>query len=489
MKKNIILFLVVLSISIIITYPAFPPSHALDSYCTMCNGYVDTGIWFLQNGRIFSYLLFMIANGINLSYNALGFISVLFGNMVISLGIVLFFNEITKKVKFNNYLYKYLLLLLIFLLYYNPLYTSVLVFDEVVIMDLGILFLTLASIILLRGGLKNYFISLLLTIIGITCYQGIASYLFVILFVLIAASKDKFNNVKFYFNKFILSIINYGLSFVVNLFFIEIINKMFSNSNIKVGSFNIISNINKIITKLIPSSLRYLFNYVNVRDYYLLVFISTIILVIFILKNNNKSKNSFLLLLLVLSCLFVPFIPNIFMAEASNYTDARMTLTLGIIPVVIILFILLSFKIEKKYFYVIFGFSLVVFLLSFYLIRQNMLIDLKRYKNDVKYVNNVISEIDNYEQQSGKTIHKIYYHKDLDSAFYYNFGYPNGVNIRLMAVPWAFECAFNAVSNNKFIFEDMNEEKYNAIFYGQDYDEFSKKQLVFDGNSLYLLIY
>ena len=381
MKKNIILFLVVLSISIIVTYPSFPPSHALDSYCTMCNGYYDTGIWFLQNGRVFSYLLFMIANSINLSYNALGFISVLLGNVVISLGIVLLFNEINTKVKFNNYLDRYLLLLLIFLLYYNPLYTSILVFDEVVIMDLGILFLTLASIILLRGGVKNYFISLFLTIIGITCYQGMASYLFVTLFVLIVASKDKFNNVKFYFNKFILSIINYGLSFAFNLVFIKIINKMFGISNIKVGAFNIFSNINKIITKLIPSSLRYLFNYVNVRYYYLLVFISTIILIIFILKNNEKIKNIWLMLLLVLSCLFIPFIPNIFMADASNYTDARMTLTLGIVPVVIILFILLSFKLGKKYFYLISCISLVIFLLSFYLIRQNMLIDLKRYKN------------------------------------------------------------------------------------------------------------
>ena len=489
MKKKILIFLIIFSISIIITYPAFPPSHGLDSYCTMCNGYLKTGTWFLQNGRIFSYLFLLIANVIKLPFDSLGFISVLIGNAIVSLAIVILYRELKSRINFNDNLYNYLLLGLVFLLYYNPLYTSILVYDEVIIMDLGILLLTLASIFLLRRELKNYFIALLLTILGIACYQGIAPYLFVVLIILIIASKNKFDNSKHYFKKIFLSIINYGIAFVFNYIFINLINYYLKTSNIKVESFNIISNIKIIITNLLPTSLRYLFNYVDIRLYYLLVFISIIFLIIFIFKNNNKAKNINIIILLIMSCLFIPFIPNIFMSSTNNYTDARMALTLGIIPTVIMLFILISYKINIKNLYIISSFSIFIFLLTFYSIRQNMLIDLKRYTNDLKYVNTIISEITDYEQEYKAKVDTIYYHHDTDSAYYYKYGNANGVNIRLMAVPWAFECAFNASRKNKFIFKEMTDKKYNELFYNKNYDVFNSEQLIFEDNKLYLLIY
>lgn len=489
MKKKIISFLVVLSFAIIVTYPSFPPSHALDSYCTMYNGYTKTGIWFLQNGRIFSYLLFNVANALNISYNSLGFVSVFIGNIFISLTIIILYNKLKTKMNYNNYLYDYLLLGLVFLIYINPLYISILVFDEVMIMDLGILFLTLASIKILNKGLRNYLLALLLTILGITCYQGFASYLFVVLLVLIVADKERFNNIKYFIIKFLLTIVNYGISFVINLLFINSFNKITNKSNVKVGAFNIFDNINITITKLMPSSFKYLFNYVNVKIYYLLVIITIIVLIIFILKNKNKTNNIVLIIIILLSCLVVPFIPNIFMASTSNYTDARMTLTLGIIPAILLLFILLAFKVEKKSFYIISCLCAIIFLLTFYSIRQNALIDLKRYKYDYKYLNTIISEIDIYETENKRTIDTIYYHYDNDSAYYYNFGYPNGVNIRLMAVPWAFDCAFNAIKSNNYDIKKMSEDKYNKLFANKEYDTFSKQQLVFEGKKLYLLIY
>ena len=43
MKKKILLFIAIFSVGIIVTYPAFASSHALDSYCTIYNGYTTTG--------------------------------------------------------------------------------------------------------------------------------------------------------------------------------------------------------------------------------------------------------------------------------------------------------------------------------------------------------------------------------------------------------------------------------------------------------------
>ena len=144
-------------------------------------------------------------------------------------------------------------------------------------MDLGILLLTLAVIRLFRGGGKNYFISLLLTILGVMCYQGVASYLFVVLFILFISDKDRIDDIKFYLSRFLLNVFNYGVSFGISLIIINIVNNLLNKSNDKIGNFNIFDNFVNIIRELIPSSFKNLFNYVNVKFYYLLVLISIVI--------------------------------------------------------------------------------------------------------------------------------------------------------------------------------------------------------------------
>ena len=48
MKKKLLLFLVILSFGIIVTYPSFPISGNLISYCDVCNGYKHTAIVYLH---------------------------------------------------------------------------------------------------------------------------------------------------------------------------------------------------------------------------------------------------------------------------------------------------------------------------------------------------------------------------------------------------------------------------------------------------------
>ena len=140
MKNNILLFICLCSLGIIVTYPAFIPSHALDSYCTMYNGYGVTSTWFLQNGRVFSALLFIFYGAINLPFDSLGYLSLLFSNVFISISILLIYTYINRRKKFDNVL-KFMLLLGIFLVFYTPIYTEVLLLDEAGIIALGILFI------------------------------------------------------------------------------------------------------------------------------------------------------------------------------------------------------------------------------------------------------------------------------------------------------------------------------------------------------------
>ena len=200
-KKQITLFVIIFLFSIIFTFSSMTISHGLDSYCTMCNGYKNTAIWFLQNGRIFSYLFYIIFNIIKLPYNSLRIISVIISNIILSTTIVLMYNQVNNDNKIKNKLHKILLISSIFLIYYTPLTPSILVLDEAFIINLGILFLTISSIFILKKSIKNYLIALLFAILGICCYQGLSSYLFISLFILILSNNEYRNDIKFCIKK------------------------------------------------------------------------------------------------------------------------------------------------------------------------------------------------------------------------------------------------------------------------------------------------
>ena len=488
-KNKIILFITILLFSIVFTISSITISHGLDSYCTMCNGYKNTAIWFLQNGRIFSYLFYLFFNIIKLPYDLLRVISVILSNIILTTTIILMYNQIKNNCQIKDKLYKILLIVTIFLIYYTPLTPSILVLDEAFIINLGILFLTLSSIFILKNSIKNYLISLLLSILGISCYQGLSAYLFISLFILILSKEEYRNNIKFYIKKTILIISIYGLSFLSNLLIIKIVGAITKKDISKLGALSIIDNIKKIIIEFIPKSFKYFFGYINSKYYYILLLLTLIIAIVCVARNKDKLNNITLFILLVLSCSFASFIPNIFMNSSSNYIEARMALAITIVPVIIIMYIIISFKMEKIIYYLLSSISICILITSFKSIYQNMNIDKQRYQTDIEYINNVVKNIKTYEENNLTYIDTIYYARDNFVEYYYHFGNPTDTNIRIMAIDWALDCAISSSLNRKIEFNKISEEKYNELFKEKNYNDFSKEQLIFDNNILYLLVY
>ncbi len=485
--NKILLFLILFSISIIATYPAFAVSHGLDSYCTMCNQYKDTSLWFLQNGRVFSALTLLAFEFLNIPYDSISFISSFLANLFLSFTILKLYLYLDENTKFSKIQTKIIVLISLFLLFYNPLIIEIFVFDESFIMMLGILLITLGSYRIYRGGFKNYLLGFLFIVLAITCYQGIACYLFVILFLLLISNKKI--DIKEFFVKIGIGIVSYGFAFLFTLFLIKFVGLITGEEIAKIGNMDIISNIGYILSTLFPNSLRYLFGFIDYKYYYGITLILFIFACYIIFKGENKKTNIFFMILGACFCLLVPFIPNVFMNSSSNYTAARMCMTLGSLPSLVVLFILLRYKlrIREKYFIEII-ISLFL-LLSIYLIHQNLMINFKRYKEDVRYIKEVNAKISLYENESKIKVKKIYYAYDTDSAYYYSFGHNNGVNIRVMAVDWGFSCAFNVYSDNKYKLIKMNNNDYQKYFKNKNYDYFDKKQLRFVDDKLYLLIY
>ena len=488
MKKKILMFIVIFSIGIIVTYPAFAPSHALDSYCTIYNGYKETAAWFMQNGRVFSALLMWFYNLIHLPVDSMNFVTLFFLNLFLALTILKLYLFIFKDS--DSKLKQVIGLVGIFMLFYEPLLTEVLVFNEAMVFGLGILFVTLSACRLSLGGIKNYIISLIFMILGVACYQGIACYFFLVL--LLALMKDNIDSKEKFISllkKLGLGIVIYGLSFLASLGIIKLVFLSGLDVASKFGKFNITNNLIKVFTELLPNSLHYLFGFINFKYYYILTVALMIIFLYSFIKNNHKIIKLVLLLGILASAILMPFVPNLVMAEAENYTAARMALTLGVLPSVLTLFILLNYEVNIKMQYVIGVFILCFMILSAYSIHQNTLINYLRYKSDVRYISSINDRIIWYQNDSGNKIKTIYYAKDTDVSYYYSFGNANGANIRLLAVDWALDCAFPVYTNKQYKFKPMSKKDYDKYFKGKNYDDFNKKQLVFKGDTLYLLLY
>lgn len=487
MKNKILFFLCVFSVGVIFTYPTFVSSHSLDSYCTIYNGYSQTAFWFLQNGRIFSALIFYIFSLINLPFSSLSFVSSFLTSLALALAVCKLYYIFNDKLKLNTKIKKLTLLISIFLIFYNFLSIELIVIDESFIIYLGFYFLILCADKINIGGMKNYLLSLLYMIISVSCYQGISCFLFPILILMIILNKE--SNTKEIIKKILISFIIYGLSFVFTLIIIKLVSLISKKTISKLGNINIISNIVTIFKDLLPQTFKTFYGFINNKYYYLICIILLGFILYQIIK-DKEYKKLILLTILILSCTLSPYIPNLFMNSSSNYTAARMTMTCAIVPSVLVIYALTYYNKNKYYTYFIFIIICLFGLFTFYLFRQNSMINLKRYKEDMIYINKVKSYIDYYNAKHKEKIKTVYYAKDTNSNYYYDFGNANGVNIRLMAVDWSVQCAFSAYLGKEYKFIPMKKEDYNKYFKDKDYKEFNeKKQIVVDKNNMYLLIY
>lgn len=488
MKKKILLFISIFSVGILVTYPAFAPSHALDSYCTIFNGYNDTATWFLQNGRIFSALLMRFYDLVNLPVDSMNFVALFFFNLFLALAILKLYLVFSKNVE--NKAVLVVLLVSTFMLFYGPLITEILFFNEAMVFALGILLVVLAADKCALGGIKNYIISLILMILGVTCYQGIACYFFVIL--LLILMKNGINSKEEaigYLKKIGIGFLIYGMAALISFGIIKFASNLFGEALPKLGAFNIFDNLVYTFTNLLPTSFRNLFGFVNVKFYYLLCILLLVCFVYLFIKNEHKAIRFLLFIGLLIVLVIVPFAPNLIMASDSNYTAARMALPLGILPSAFILYLIFNYKVEMKFNYVFLGIIIMFMALSSYSIHQNTMISFRRYKEDVKYINSIVQAINVYENKTDNKIKRIYYAQDSSVNYYYSFGHPNGANIRLLAVDWALDCAFPVYTYDKYEFKKISDKDYKKYFKDKNYDEFDNEQLVFDDDTLYLLLY
>ena len=489
MKKKIILFLIVLSVATIITSPNFVVAHGMDGYCTLSNGYQETIQHYLLDGRPFSALLLLFWQWTKFPFDSISFVSAFFANVFLALAIVMIFLKYEGKIQ--STLGKISLLFISFTIFYMPLMIEVIAFDEAMIMALGALLFTLSSMRINAFSIKSILMALLYAILGVLCYQGMACYLIplVILFGILEFKKYDKDEIVLFVKKILVALVIYLIAYIFDYIFMSIVGNVIGDSSEKLGDMNLLNNINLIVTSLIPNSFRYLFGFINPTLYYFVLAVIVICMAFCIYKSEHRMGNTILVLILILSVVVTPFIPNLVMGD-NNYVAARSVLVITSLPSMLLFIMCFNdFKYSK---YIILLLSLFIFALYSLFIFKNCRIDLERYKQDTKYINEVYTYIKFYENESDEKVKYIYYAYDTNSAYYYPTGYNNGMNIRVTSAEWGMSCAFDAYnsSSQDVILKPMSEEKYNELYKGKNYDELiPKNQFVFEDDKLYLLIY
>lgn len=472
MKNKIILFLIVFSLGIITIYPSFVNTHSLDSYCTIHYGYKYAVESFLQKGQPISTLSFIIFDYIKLPFDSLSFVSAFLTALFLSFSVIKIYSIINNNLNLKGNLNKIILLISSFLLFFNPLLTEVLVLDDGFVIAIGIFLVMSAVSKINTNKLSNYIIAFILIVLAGLCHKGALCYLFPVMLLTIISNKTSI------LKKSLIPFIAYIIALLSSFIFIKTINSSFND-------INIIDNIKNIFTVLLPKALLNLYGFMNTQIYYLIIAVVFSLIIYLIIKSTNKKQNILYLVLLLAFTIIVPFIPNLL----DTSSEARMVLVLGAVPSILMLYILIVLKLSDKLKCISFVVMLIMFIMSFMLIHQNTMINFNRYKEDAKYIKLINERIKWYENKSDYKVKTIYFAKDTDVSHYYDIGNANGANIRILDVQWALECAFPIYSENKYTYKKMSKKDYNRYFKGKNYDKFDDKQLVFDKDKLYLLLY
>lgn len=491
-KVNIVCLLFI--IGLIITIPSLIPSFNVDGYCTYAFGYLDSAKTFMKSGRLFTALIYVVSHGINLPFEIFSIISIVLANLFLALTIYKLFDHLTKYID-KSLLSKVMLLLGVFLIFYNPLTLELLLFEEAFIMCAGIYFAVLAALKFIDYNKKGYLLSALYLIISAICYQGIVCYFIPVAFLLVVINlgRDLKKEIPEIIKKGIIACIIYGISLIVSFVIVKFINSyIFTDGTQKLGTLDIIYNIKKAI-ELMFYSLKGLFGFGNRVIFYGFSILGTLFVSLSTIKNSKNHWTKVLYFICNLGlCVVMPFVPNLGMNSASNYTAARMIGSICSVAGFIVIYGIIYFNILKKEnlktIFIIMA-SLYSLYIGYEFLRTTS-VGLKRYRNDMESIEKLHNKIAEYELENNIEVKNIYYATDSHvNYYYYQQQLTNSYNYRLYAIDWAMQCSINIGKDHNYKYTKMSDKDKERYFNNKEYDGFSDEQLVFVDDKLYLLIY
>lgn len=485
-KRNLIIYLILILITIIMCFPYLTEHYSSDDYTIIGYGYYKYGIEkFLNDGRVFSSVITLLAGYWNLPIKV--FIQGLFyiGILISCLCVIKIKNIITKIKPEKNLKETVLVLGISYCIIFNFMYLENMYFAEIPIMALGILLFIKSSEKLVES---KYLKSLAYLIIGELCYQGTINFFITFTFLLLIIKNKGID--KEVIKKVIISGLFCLISVGINLIQIKICGKIFGLEQSRLGGIQkipgniiyIMLHIGNVLTDTCDFFPKYGF-----LIFLLILYITTFI---YDLVKIKEYSNSFNLLLISIVAIFSSVAINI--VSLSSFGLGRMVFSIGALIGLIFMYLYCSTNIfgESK----IFKYFLL-FALSIYIVMNFLNYTLQMYcnkkanemdKEEALQVNEYILE---YEKNNNIEVKNIAFTYDKNITWNYNLFFDTSYTSRALMIWWCNIDALNYYTGRKLETVQMDKNIYYAYFKGKDWDKLDKEQFVFKGDTVFYCVY
>lgn len=452
-KKQIVEFVIILAITLIIFIPFLTGHYATDTYNIANIGYKNYSInWSLNDGRIFMAIIGLIASKINITIEEYVFTTLFLALIISCISVHKLKTIIEKYKKPKNILQEIILISISYITIFNFMYLEDMYFVESVVMATSVLlYLTAADIIVTKN--KNYIIkSLILTILGILCYQGTIGILFafVILFTIL---KNK-NDIK----QILIDLIKSGtialVAVLLNIVTVKIVGNLMGMEQTRLGKLsNLLRNIITIIITL-PNILQETCNLFPRNALLVFLGILTVIVILYVMINKKYKEHivikyfSIALITILGSCVT-------YILTLTSFYTGRLRNALGAVVGILFLFIFsetdIFEQIEKKNKNKILEIMIIITLLSYTIIMvlnsESIMLQHKRVNQLEKIeVNKIEQYIEEYENDTGikvTKIAKIVEEEKLDKAYFENTKNKTSFTHNAIRTSWAADGVIN----------------------------------------------
>ncbi len=477
---NKIKLLIITMFTVLICSGFLQMHFSSDTYVLWDLGYMNyPQEYFLLDGRIVSALVCFLGGILNLPLEVyiigMNFIAIIFVALSIYEVSNIFSGFIKKENKFLNWM----IVLISFVLILNQFTLEYLLFPESAVMCLGLYLVILAF----KNWVKkpNYFKIFILLLIATICYQGLLNIfpLFIILtYILKQIIGEKVHKKIIFKDLFKLIMVVLGV-LILSILTIEIGKNILESTVDRSNDLSSINNFFERFSTIIDYFVELFNQSINLLPHYLnYIIISITVLLLFLLKSTKKEIVNYILfvIFILIICIAPMFVFN---TGPVGRVNSPMAMLWGSS-----LIILLVKAYDTKLKNIVYGLIIASFILNstyIYLnINEHLLANEKEHE-----MGNIINEmVLMYEEQTGKTIAKFgYIYDNYPEQYITEIRHLGSLTEKKLAMPWSIYEAMNYYTNRKL--ERIYVDKIVDI----DYDDFSTDHVLFEDDTIYLIVY
>ena len=396
--------------------------------------------------------------------------------------------KLYKIIKFdvkNNILNKIIPILIVL----NAFSIELFLFIEKGIMVMAVLMCILALENIIKSfeeKKKKYIIYATIYMLIANCsYQGVVGIFVAISLIYILKYSKSIK--EFFINNIVVALV-YGIPAIIDYIVVKI---LYSSSRIN-GKIILSESLEKIYLSTIDM-IKSTYNLLPKYFFLVLVGITIFILIYKIITDKKLNKNKFVdfgkMIYILAGTIVVTIAPQLMQSTDQIWFVSRSTYAFASLYGILILYLFMNYEVDKWIRNIVITLSLALLIVQLY---KFNIIEIDRYKMnaiDCEITQKICEEINKYERKTGNQITKIAIYQDSLPGYTYKGIFATGdINIKAYSADWSTIFIINYYSGKNLKGIDID-SKTAEEFNKNNWDNFDKEQLVFEGDTLHLCRY